>query len=80
MVEQFVLFLLLVIVPVRVQDSRCKGLGPVSWGLLIPAGIVVAWSIFSNLPIYVGILDVHVSCMCNVVYIINSLVAFRQMA
>ena len=32
-------WLMLLIVPVRVQDSRCMGLGPVSWGLSIPAGV-----------------------------------------
>ena len=65
------------IVSVRVQDSRCMGLGPVSWGLSIPAGVrclvvllVAVWPVVSDMPIYDEFLDVHVSCTCHVLYII----------
>jgi hypothetical protein len=64
------LLLLLLIVPVRKQDSPCMGLGPVSGDFSIPARvgllrllIVVMWPVVYDLPIYDELLDVHVSCM-----------------
>jgi hypothetical protein len=61
--------MILLIVPVRVQDRWCMGLGSVSWDISIPAGVgllvvllVVMWPIVSNMPIYDGLLDVlHVT-------------------
>jgi hypothetical protein len=62
--------LMLLIVPVRVQDSLYMGLGPVSWGLSFPAGVglivvllVVVWPGASDMPFYDGFLDVYVFCM-----------------
>jgi hypothetical protein len=67
---------MLLIVPVRVQDSRCMGLGLVSWDIWIPAGVrrivvllEVVWPIVSNMPIYDGFLDVCVSCILHVLYV-----------
>jgi hypothetical protein len=64
------------IVPVRVQDSRCMGLGSVSWDFLIPSGVrlmvvllVVVWPVISDMPIYDDFLDVYVFCMLHVSYI-----------
>jgi hypothetical protein len=68
--------MMLLIVPVRVQDSGCMGLGSVFWDFLIPAGVrllvvplVVVWPVVSDMPIYDGFLDVYVFCMLNVLYI-----------
>jgi hypothetical protein len=61
------------IIPVRVQDSQCMGLGSVSWDISIPAGVgllvvllVVVWPVVSDMPIYDGFLDVYVFCMLHV--------------
>jgi hypothetical protein len=62
---------MLLIVPARVQDSRCMGLGSVSWDVWIPAGVrlysvvllVVVWPVVSDMPIYDGFLDVCKLCM-----------------
>jgi hypothetical protein len=60
---------MLLIVPVRVQDSRRIDLGLVSWGLSIPVGtrllvlLVVVWPVASDMSIYDGFLDVYVFCM-----------------
>jgi hypothetical protein len=61
---------MLLIVPVRVQDSRCMGLGSVSLDILIPAGVrllevllVVVWPVVSDIPIYDGSLDVYMFCI-----------------
>jgi hypothetical protein len=68
--------MMLLIVPVRVQDSRCMGLESVSWDLLIPSGVrlmvvllVVVWPVVSDMPIYDGFLDVYMFCMFHVLYI-----------
>jgi hypothetical protein len=69
---------MLLIVPVRVQDSRCMGLGLVSLELSIPSGVglmvvllVVMWPVVSDMPIYDGFLDVYVFCMLHVLCIYN---------
>jgi hypothetical protein len=61
--------MMLLIVPVRVQDSRCTGPGSVSWDFTIPASVrllvvllIVVWPVVSDMPIYNGFLDV---CMEN---------------
>jgi hypothetical protein len=68
--------MMLLIVPVRVQDSRCMGPGSVSWDFTIPAGVrllvillVVMWPVVSSMPIYDGLLDVYMFCMFHVLYI-----------
>jgi hypothetical protein len=45
MVEHFFPWWFMMIEPIRGQDSRCMGLGLVSWGLLILAGSHVARSL-----------------------------------
>jgi hypothetical protein len=52
---------MVLIVPVRVLDSWCMDVGPVSWGLSNPADVrlivvllVVVWPLVSNIPIYTG--------------------------
>jgi hypothetical protein len=57
--------MMLLIVPVRVQDSPCMGLGLVSWdiSILSAAGLlvvllVVVWPFVSDMPIYDGFLAV----------------------
>jgi hypothetical protein len=59
--------MMLLIVPVRVQDSRCMGLESVSCNLLTPSGVrlmvvllVVVWPVVSNMPIYDCFLDMYV--------------------
>jgi hypothetical protein len=49
--------MMLLIVPVRVQDSRCMGPGSVFWDFTIPAGVrllvvllVVVWPVVSDKP------------------------------
>jgi hypothetical protein len=66
------------IIPVRVQDSRCMGLGSVSWYISISDGVgflvvllLVMWPVVSDMPIYDGFLDVNVFCMLHVLYIYN---------
>jgi hypothetical protein len=56
--------MMLLIVPVRVQDSRYMGPGSVSWDFTIPAGVrllvvllVVVWPVVSDMPIYDDLLD-----------------------
>jgi hypothetical protein len=65
--------MMLLIVLVRVQDSRCMGLGSVSWDLLIPSGVrllvVVVWPIVCDMPIYDGFLDMYMFCILHVLYI-----------
>jgi hypothetical protein len=58
------------IVPVRVQDSRCVGLASVSWDILVPFDVrlmvvllVVVWAIFSD-----GFLDVYLFCALHLLY------------
>jgi hypothetical protein len=65
--------MVLLIVYVRVEDSRCMGLGLVSWDILVPSGVrllvvllVVVWPIVSDMPIYYGFLDVYMFCMLHV--------------
>jgi hypothetical protein len=67
---------MMLIVPVRVQKSRCMGLGSVSWDLSIPSGVrlvvvllVVVWPVVSDMPIYGGFLYLYVFCMLHVLYI-----------
>jgi hypothetical protein len=67
---------MLLIVPVRVQDSRCMGLGLVSWDILFLSSVrllvvflVVVWPVVSNMAIYGGFLDVCVFSMLHVLYI-----------
>jgi hypothetical protein len=62
--------MMLLIVPVRVQDSGCMGRGLVSWDFAIPAGVgllvvllVVIWPVVSEMPIYDGFLDVYMFCV-----------------
>jgi hypothetical protein len=48
--------IILFIVPMREQDSRCMGFGPVSWGLSFPAGVrltivLLVWPVDSDMPI-----------------------------
>jgi hypothetical protein len=50
--------MMLLIVPVSVQDSRCMGPGSVSCDFMIPAGVrllvvllVVVWPVVSDMPI-----------------------------
>jgi hypothetical protein len=62
---------MLMIVLMRVQNSRCMGLGSVSWEIWIPAGVkltVVVWPVVSDMPIYDGFLDVYVFCTLHVLY------------
>jgi hypothetical protein len=61
---------MLLIVPVRVQDSRCMGLRSVSWVTTIPAGVrllvvilVVMWPVVSDMPVYDGLLDMYMFCI-----------------
>jgi hypothetical protein len=68
--------MMLLIVPVRVQDSRCMGLGSVSWDISVPSGVgllvallVVVWPVVSDVPIYDDFLDVYVFCVLHVFYI-----------
>jgi hypothetical protein len=68
--------MMLLIVPVRVQDSRCMGPGSVSWDFTIPAGVrllvvllVVVWLVVSDMLIYVGFSDVYMFCVLHVLYI-----------
>jgi hypothetical protein len=63
---------MLLIVPVRVQDSPCMGLGSVSLDLSIPSGVrimvlllVVVWPVVSDMPIDDGFLGVYVFCMLH---------------
>jgi hypothetical protein len=51
--------MMLLFVPVRVQDSRCMGLGSVSWDLSIVSGVrlmvvllLVVWPVVSDMSIY----------------------------
>jgi hypothetical protein len=68
---------MLLIVPVRVQDSWCIGLGSVSWDILVPSGVrvlvvllvVVVWPVVSDMPIYDGFSDLYVFSMLHVSYI-----------
>jgi hypothetical protein len=53
--------MMLLFVPVRVQDSWCMGLGLVSWEISVPSGarllvvlLVVMWPVVSDMPIYEG--------------------------
>jgi hypothetical protein len=69
--------MMLLIVPVRMQDSRCMGLGSVSWDFEIPASVgllvvllVVMWPIVFDMPIYDGFLDVYMFCVLHVLYIV----------
>jgi hypothetical protein len=66
--------MMLLIVPVRVQDSRCMSLGLVSWDILILAGVrllvvllVVVWPVVSNMPIlddfFRRVHVLHVTCI-----------------
>jgi hypothetical protein len=68
--------MMLLIVPIRVQDSRCRGLGSVSCDISVPSGVrllvvllVVVWPVVSDMPIYDGFLDVYVFCMLHILYI-----------
>jgi hypothetical protein len=61
--------MMLLIVSVRVQDSRCMGPGLVSWDFTIPAGVrllvvllVVMSPVVSSMPIYDVLLDVYMFC------------------
>jgi hypothetical protein len=70
--------MMLLIVPVRVQDSRCMGLGSVSWDISVLFGVrllvvllVVMWPVISNMAIYDGFLDVYMFCMLHVLYIFH---------
>jgi hypothetical protein len=72
--------MMLLIVSVRVQDSRCMGLESVSWDLLIPSGVrlmvvllVIVWPVVSDMPIYDCFLDMYVFCMLHVLYISNAI-------
>jgi hypothetical protein len=58
--------MMLLIVPVRVQDSRCMGLKSASWDISVPSDVrllvvllVVVWPVVSDIPIYDGFLDVY---------------------
>jgi hypothetical protein len=68
--------MMLLIVSVRVQDSWSMGLGSVSCDILVPAGVrlivvllVVVWPVVSEMPVYVGFLDVCMICMLHLLYI-----------
>jgi hypothetical protein len=63
--------MLLLIVPVRVQDSRCMGPRSVYWDFTIPAGVllVVVRPVVSDMPIYDDFLDAYMFCMLHVLYI-----------
>jgi hypothetical protein len=68
--------LMLLIVFVRVQDSRCMGLRSISWDILIPASVrllvvilVVIWPVVSNVPIHDGSLDMCMFCLLHVLCI-----------
>jgi hypothetical protein len=65
--------MIMLIVPVRVQDSRCMGPRSVSWDFMIPAGVrllvvllEVVWPIVSDIFIYDGFLDVYMFCVLHV--------------
>jgi hypothetical protein len=65
--------MMLLIVPVRVQDSRFMGPRLISWDFTIPAGVrllvvllVVVWPVVSDMPIYDGFLDVYMFCVLHV--------------
>jgi hypothetical protein len=67
--------MVLLIVLVRVQDSRCMGPGSVSWDFTIPVGVrllvvllVVVWPLVSDMLIYDDFLDVYMFCMLHVLY------------
>jgi hypothetical protein len=60
--------MMLLIVPVRVQDSRCMGLGSVSWDISVVL-LIVVWPVVSDMPIYDGFSDVYMFCMFHVLYI-----------
>jgi hypothetical protein len=66
--------MMLLIVPVRVQDSWCMGLGLASLDISVPSGVgllvvlLVVWPVVSNMPIYDGFLDVYMFCMLHVLY------------
>jgi hypothetical protein len=69
--------MMLLIVPVRVQNSRCMGIRLVAWDFTISAGVrllvvllVVMWPVVSDMPIYDGFLDVYMFCMLHVLYIV----------
>jgi hypothetical protein len=71
--------MVLLIVPLRVQDSLCIGLRSVSWDISVSSGVrllvvilVVMWPVVSDMPIYDGFLDVYVFCMLHVLYILMS--------
>jgi hypothetical protein len=68
--------MMFLIVPVRVQDSRCMGPGSVSLDFTNPAGVrllvvllVVMWPVVSDIPIYDGFLDVYMFYVLHVLYI-----------
>jgi hypothetical protein len=68
--------MVLLIVPVRVQDSWCMGPGSVSWDFMIPTGVrllilllAVVCPVVSNMPIYYDFLDVYMFSMLHVLYI-----------
>jgi hypothetical protein len=70
-------------VPVRVQDSRCMGLGSVSWDIWILAGarlivvlLVVVWPVVSDMPIQDGFLDVYMPYTLHVFYLLNYLLYY----
>jgi hypothetical protein len=68
--------MMLLIVPVRVQNSWCMDLRSVSWDISVPSGVrllvvllVVVWPVVSDILIYDGFLDVYMFCMLHVLYI-----------
>jgi hypothetical protein len=71
---------MMLIVPVRVQDSLSMGLGWVSWDISVPSGVsllvvllVVVWPVVSDMPIYDGFLDVYMFGMLHVLYMASEL-------
>jgi hypothetical protein len=76
--------MMLLSVLVRVQDSRCMGLGSVSRDLSIPSGVrlmvvllVVVWPVVFDMPIYDGFSDMYMFRMLHVLYIYPNLTNFQ---
>jgi hypothetical protein len=69
--------MMFLIVPVRVEDSRCMGLGSVFWDISVPSDVrllvvllLVMWPVVYDMPIYDGFLDMYVfACYMYHIYL-----------
>jgi hypothetical protein len=64
--------MLLLIVPVRVQDSRCMGPRSDYWDFTIPAGVILLIVLLVVVrPIYDDFLDVYMFYVLHVLYSVS---------